>query len=162
MLKYNPDIETVEVNAHETITINGLDMHPRKVIESLGTAKIDFLFMPSLKYNVGFTHKFHIVRGNEANLDYDGILGNDFFQMHGFVIDYQRELALNEYQSTYIYFKDPKGRVYLTPRSECLVKVNVNDTHKLGQGVIEKFQMARMASMLAIALLLSMTKDNPC
>lgn len=129
------------MDQNDRLTVNGLDANPREKIQSKGSIQLKFSFIPSLISESDFEHKFQIINVNDANLDYHGILGNDFFLTYKFLIDYDKEVVTNSSQSTYIYFKNPGNRIYLTPRSEGVIRVNIEDPHNLGQGLVDKFQI---------------------
>lgn len=102
-------------------------------LESEGIVELDFEFYPSLGIAPKFCHKFHVFQ--DIDIQFDGILGNDFLKDNKFNIDYCGEKLFNDNIKSCLYFDTP-CRAYLPARSECIVRVPI--VGSLNVGYIEK------------------------
>lgn len=78
----------------------------------LRTLGYSFLHLEPFIMKTG--HKFHLLKDEDHNISFDGILGHDFFQNHEVVIDYKNQ-----------WMRSAIGSVPLLITQEC------NDSYKL-------------------------------
>jgi hypothetical protein len=106
------------------------------------------------------THRFHVV-GDEFVINYDGILGRDFFEDKQSIINYcDRQIIMGDVVINFDYKPDKayskKCKLTLRARSESIVKL---PTESMGEGLIFKREL-----MPGVFLAASLTKaiDGKC
>lgn len=117
--------KTIEVFTQKTVTITGITKSANTV-KTIGAAKVRLVADPFIVV----PHTFHVIH-DPANilLEYDGILGNDFFTTHGCIINfYIMKLFMDIGPSLPLLTKDklrPKVVYKLNARSETILKANI-------------------------------------
>lgn len=132
----------------EIIKINGINK-TSDPIQSIGYCYLNIYFNNDL-----FKRKFHIVNG-ESNIPLDGILGNDFFQEVGALIDYKSNSLVfknhkisitrrnnNEINENYSINnnKNLSELFIIQPRTETFIEFNVQNPD-IKQGLVPDFKI---------------------
>lgn len=120
------------LDKNDIILLNGIN--PNMPISTLGTTEISLS-----AFSLKLVHKFNVINAAKIQTDFDGLLGNDFFQEQKAILNYADQVVIINGHSIHFNNEIKDDKIIIPPRCEVIAEVNI--LGNLREGLVEKLNI---------------------